>query len=137
MDFLKSKIWPVNPCKFFWQYLHNTWFWYMDRKLEKIKSRQDGCKTGWMQKRLDERRTYPLGREPHDQRIYIYKEYKANSPRLYTGAFHSRKQEAVRKTTPELLSAVMRSLLCGGVCVLYFNSILCTLYSRVGQFFRF
>ena len=63
------------------------------------------------------------------QRIYIYKEYKATSPRLHTGAFYSRKKEAVRKTTPELLSAVLRGLLCGGI--------LCTLYSRVGQFFRF
>ena len=76
-------------------------------------------------------------RQGCNQRIYIYKEYKATSPRLYTGAFYARKQEAVRKTTPELLSAVLRSLLCGCVCVLYFTSILCTLYSRVGQFFRF
>ena len=52
------------------------------------------------------------------------------------GTFYPRKQEAVRKTTPELLSAVLRSLLCGCVCV-HFTSILCTLYSRVGQFFRF
>ena len=38
------------------------------------------------------------------------------------------------RTSPQLLSAVLRSLLCG-VCV-YFTStyILCTLYSRVGRF---
>ena len=61
------------------------------------------------------------------QRIYIYKEYKANSPRLPTGDIYPRKQEAVKKTTSEILSAVLRSLLCG-VCV-YLTCILCTLYS--------
>ena len=62
-----------------------------------------------------------------NQRIYIYKEYKANSPRLPTGDIYPRKQEAVKKTTSEILSAVLRSLLCG-VCV-YLTCILCTLYS--------
>ena len=73
----------------------------------------------------------------YNQRIYIYKEYKAKSPRLHSADIYPRKQEAVRKTTPELLSAVLRSLLCG-VCV-YFTStsILCTLYSRVGRFCTF
>ena len=70
------------------------------------------------------------------QRIYIYKEYKAKSPRLQSADIYPRKQEAVRKTTPELLSAVLRSLLCG-VCVYFTTSILCTLYSRVGRFCTF
>ena len=48
-----------------------------------------------------------------EQRIYIYKEYKAKSPRLHIADIYPRKQEAVRQTTPELLSAVLRSLLCG------------------------
>ena len=34
------------------------------------------------------------------------------------GTFYPRKQEAVEKSTSELLSAVLRSLLFGGVCVL-------------------
>ena len=34
------------------------------------------------------------------------------------GTFYPRKQEAVKKTTSELLSAVLRSLLFGDVCVL-------------------
>ena len=42
------------------------------------------------------------------------------------GTFYPRKQEAVKKTTSELLSAVLRSLLCG-VCV-YLACVLCTLY---------
>ena len=62
-----------------------------------------------------------------NQRIYIYKEYKANSPRLPTGDIYPRKQEAVKKTTSEILSAVLRSLLCG-VCV-YLTCLLSTLYS--------
>ena len=75
------------------------------------------------------------------QRIYIYKEYKAKSPRLHSADIYPRKQETVRKTTPELLLAVLRSFLCR-VCVyctlLVLHSILCTLlYSRVGRFCTF
>ena len=44
--------------------------------------------------------------------MYIYKEYKATSLRLHSADIYPRKQEAVRKTTPELLSAELRSLLC-------------------------
>ena len=62
---------------------------------------------------LDQKKVSPDG---CTQRIYIYKEYKANSPRLPTGDIYPRKQEAVKKTTSEILSAVLRSLLCG-VCV--------------------
>ena len=61
------------------------------------------------------------------QRIFIYKEYKAKSPRFHSADIYPRKQEAVRKTTPELLSAVLRSLLCG-VCVYFTSTIVYLVY---------
>ena len=48
------------------------------------------------------------------------------------GTFYPRKQEAVKKTTSELLSAVLRSLLFGGVCVLVLvlvSCVHCTLFT--------
>ena len=80
----------------------------------------------------------PAARENlwHDTKPKNIKEYKAKSPRLHSADIYPREQEAVRKTTPELLSAVLRSLLCG-VCVYFTTSILCTLYSRVGRFCTF
>ena len=54
------------------------------------------------------------------------------------GTFYPRKQEAVEKSTSELLSAVLRSLLFGGVCVYLYlylvYTIHCTLYRSVGKF---
>ena len=48
-------------------------------------------------------------------------------PGINCRAFCPRKPEAVRKTTPELLPAVLRNIV-GCLCVLYFTRIFCTMY---------
>ena len=129
MDFLKSKIWPVNPCKFFWQYF-NTWFWYMESKLEKIKSRQDGFKTGWMQKRLDERKTYPLGRSLMTKEYISIKNTKQTLLVFIPGPFILES----RKLWGKLHQSSCRQLweaYCVGVCV-YCTLIVSCVHCTVG-----
>ena len=64
------------------------------------------------------------------KRIYINTEVTATSYVFNKSVFCLRKPEAKEKTTPKLLSAVFGE---GVQRILYFISILCTLYSRLGQ----
>ena len=64
------------------------------------------------------------------KRIYINTEVTATSYVFNKSVFCLRKPEAIEKTTPKLLSAVFGE---GVQRILYFISILCTLYSRLGQ----